>query len=263
MSTLTLTWKYDAPPTRDGSFIRPDRFSRLSVEQVKQWPVRVGRTDTTLDALCDVSGEPSDCVVLRDAPPLDRLGAQMTGGELRVEGDAGHDLGASMSGGVIRVAGNAGDRVGGPDVSQPRGMTGGTIAIEGNAGDHVGLRMRRGLIMVGGQCGASPGYRMLAGSLVIGRGPVDHAGLEMRRGTIICLYDDNPAVTGPNFSEATRDQPIAVSAMPAVAMLVRRAASLLNRKASNDAVDLSSARLRLWHGDRFELNRGEIIQCLS
>ena len=61
--------------------------------------------------------------------------SEMTGGDIRVEGDAGDWVGGEMKGGLIHIAGSAGDHAGAAYPGSRRGMTDGTILIEGSAGD--------------------------------------------------------------------------------------------------------------------------------
>ena len=55
-----------------------------------------------------------------------------------------------MTGGLIRVDGNAGGQVGAAYRGSLSGMTDGTILVDGTAGLEVGMRMKRGIIVVGG-----------------------------------------------------------------------------------------------------------------
>ena len=55
-----------------------------------------------------------------------------------------------MSGGLIRIRGNAGGQVGAAYRGSLSGMKDGTILIEGTAGLEVGMRMKRGIIAIGG-----------------------------------------------------------------------------------------------------------------
>ncbi len=245
----------DGPQPIDGRALRPDHFADLSRDELAAMPINIGRTTRRLADLFDIEGDASDELILRDLPLLDGLGAGMESGKLIVECNVGDDLAASMSGGQIVVQGNAGHRVGGPGYGSPIGMTGGEIAVRGNAGDHVGHLMRRGLIAIGGACGKSPGFRMLAGTIVIARGPLDHPGLEMQRGTVIGLDDAYADEPGEHLCEAGE---FPLSSLPAVGMVVRRACALLK----HDAAQGNDQRIRLWHGDRFELNKGEVMQWL-
>lgn len=252
-----LTWKSGSLAPVDGSLFRPDTLGQLDRAALAATPVRLGRTQVPLGSLFEIAGQAGGPVLtLRGLPPLARLGANMAGGELIIEGDAGDQVGASMRGGILRVRGNAGHRAGGPDANAERGMTGGELLIEGNAGDFAGLRMRRGLLAVRGCAGRSPGYRMLAGTLVLGRGPLDSPGLEMRRGTIICL-DRAAAVAGaPGLAQESL---FPATAAPVLRLLLRCLAAL------GWPVDPAAMEgvYALWSGDRFELAKGEVWQWRS
>ena len=260
MSGYTLTYRTTRTPALfDGAALRPDTLGSLDRDAVAAVALRLGRRELRLDEVFDIDGEAGERLTLRNAPPLDRLGAGMRGGELFVEGDAGDDLGASMTGGLLHVRGGAGDRVGGPDRGAAKGMTGGEILIDGNAGDYVGLRLRRGLIAVGGKTGKSPGYRMLAGTIVLMRTPGEAVGLEMRRGTILCLAPANNsassqwrALDGAFTSVGELD----LATVPGLRLVLTRLREL--DWPMDD--DVSRARFRGWSGDRseFDPGRGEL-----
>jgi hypothetical protein len=296
MSGWVLTYRSRSGPALvDGSLLRPDTLGPLDEAALAATLLPVGRTRVPLGELFIAQrtdapraehrperAAPSDAtgcgdasaieqrqpfgmviqpvLILRNTPPLDHLGAQMTAGELTIEGDAGDDLGASMSGGLIRVTGCAGHRVGGPHPTSKRGMTGGEIIIDGACGDYAGFLMRRGLIAVAGPCGRSPGYRMLAGTLALGQGPVDHPGLEMQRGTIICTREDAAVRWGPNFREGGA---VEAGALPAIAVVMRRLRALGWPRDLPSSRPPLPAKWRLWTGDALELNKGEVLQWLS
>jgi formylmethanofuran dehydrogenase subunit C len=181
----------------------------------------------------------------------------MQSGELFIHGDAGDDLGASMRGGRIHVHGSAGHRIGGPEPTSDRGMTGGEIVIDGDVGDLTGVRMRRGLIAVRGRAGASPGYRMIAGTVVVGHGKLEAPGLEMRRGTVLGL--DRSAAGAPLGGHVAEAGTIDAALCPVIRLLLRRLADL------GWVVDPAAmtGRYRLAAADRFELGKGEIWQWVS
>ena len=242
MSGYTLTYKGHAPVgLTDGAALRPDLLGELDRESLER---AVGEH-------FDIAGDQGNCLTVRNLPVLSRLGAQMQRGMLVVEGHVGTDLGASMAGGLIRVIGSAGDRVGGPDRGCDRGMTGGEIVVQGDGGDYAGLVQAAGLIVIGGKAGRSPGYRMLAGTIVICRGPLDQPGLEMRRGTVICIDRQTQMALGPGFAEnGTFDQ------LQVVRLVLRRVVDL-GVNIENGAI---SGRFVHYSGDRFELNKGELLQ---
>ena len=266
MGGYILTWKdraTDQVQACDGSVLRPDTLYKLDRQQLSVVEIQVGRAKVPLSELFDVEAVPASSLTLRALPPLNCLGAQMASGELVIEGDAGDMLGASMTGGLIRVTGSAGDTVGGPDFTSTRGMTGGEILIQGGAGDFVGLKMRRGLIAVAGATGKSPGYHMLAGTIVLGQGPFDYPGLEMRRGTILILDSQAQLALGESF---TQGGVVDASAIPAVSIVRKRLDRLglaINGNTEGGEVSATTAgRYRIFCGDRFELNKGEILQWL-
>ena len=134
--TLTHSPGSSLPVELEG--ITPDRLREKSLAEIERIEVFHGNRRVPLAELFRVSGDPSD-------------------GRIDLEGDLSgvHHIGAGMSGGEIRVHGDAGRHVGAE-------MTGGTIDVEGDAGDWVGAEMKGGLIHVarigrrprrGGVCG--------------------------------------------------------------------------------------------------------------
>ena len=139
------------------------------------------------------------------------LGAKMRGGRIEVFGDAGDWLAAEMHGGEIRVHGNAADHAGAAYPGSPRGMTGGELLIEGNAEDHLGTAMRRGLVAIGGAAGDGVGTRMIAGTILVGKQCGRRVGAGMRRGTIALMVAgetlQTPQELPPTFTQANRWNP--------------------------------------------------------
>jgi formylmethanofuran dehydrogenase subunit C len=109
-----------------------------------------------------------------------------------------------MSGGLIRVRGNAGGQVGAAYRGSMAGMTDGTIVIEGTAGLEVGMRMMRGIIAIGGPVRDFAGLQMKGGTLVIRDGAELRTGAWMIRGTIISL---TPVQLLPTFTYASTYNP--------------------------------------------------------
>jgi len=141
--------------------------------------------------------------IVGDAHKVRRIGAGMSAGEIRVEGDAGVHLGEEMKGGRIVVAGNAdswtgsmmsagvieverdaGDYVGASYRGSTRGMRGGVIHIHGNVGNELGCYMRKGLIKVHGSVGQFVGMHMKDGTIFVQGGCEGRAGAEMTGGKI-------------------------------------------------------------------------------
>jgi formylmethanofuran dehydrogenase subunit C len=185
--------------------IVPAALAQFSAAQVGQLPVGHGNETLALAELFDVA--PSEEGVLHfegNLERFDRIGWQMDGGRIRVDGHAGHYAGGCMRGGELRIEGRAGllaacEMAGGMltvagDVGDfaastlpgsMDGMRGGTFVVHGNAGERFGDRMRRGTALVHGGAGAFLGSRMVAGTIAVGGHVGAHAGYGMRRGSIV------------------------------------------------------------------------------
>jgi formylmethanofuran dehydrogenase subunit C len=196
---------------------------------------------------------------------LDRIGHEMTGGEIVVAGDVGARAGrlmaggrltirgnvgpwaaSCMRGGTIEIFGNAGDRLGGPVAGEIAGMRGGVVLVRGGVGERAGDRMRRGTIVVEGMAGAHAGSRMIAGTLVV----VGHAGplpgYLMRRGTIV--LGEKSEELSPTFIDCGVHDLIAARLMAGfIEGHSARAAKLFRRP------------LRRFAGDMATLGKGEIF----
>ncbi|MBE7247866.1 MAG: formylmethanofuran dehydrogenase subunit C [Actinomycetospora chiangmaiensis] len=201
MSTLTLR---QAPPERlDFLNINPLALKGLSQGEAERLEVGTTRMGVRLGDCFSVSLDGSDTLTIEGGHErLDRVGASLSEGTIRVTGDVGQRLGAGMAagnltvsgnagpyaasgatGGTITIAGDAGDFAGGAVYAAKAGLDGATLIIRGTAGVHLGDRMRRGTILAGA-AGAMAGSRMIAGTLAaLSAG--DHPGLGMRRGTLL------------------------------------------------------------------------------
>nr|WP_276592340.1 MULTISPECIES: formylmethanofuran dehydrogenase subunit C [unclassified Methylobacterium] len=193
-----------APPERlDFLNINPLALSGLSQGEAERLEVGTTRTGVRLGECFSVSLDGADTLTIEGGHErLDRVGASLSAGTIRVTGDVGQRLGAGMAGGSLTVTGNAGpyaasgatggtitiegdagDYAGGAVYAAKTGLDGATLIIRGTAGAHLGDRMRRGTI-VAGAAGAFAGSRMIAGTLAalaVG----DQPGLGMRRGTLV------------------------------------------------------------------------------
>ena len=138
------------------------------------------------DARCDRIGqELTEGEIIVDGDAGAYLGSKMRAGKIAVSGSAGALAGASMRGGTIDIARNAGERAGGVAVGEAHGMRGGRLSIGGKAGALLGERMRRGLIVGRGGAGDYAGGRMIAGTILL-KGRVGRwAGYGLRRGSLI------------------------------------------------------------------------------
>ncbi len=276
MNAHTLTWRGGAPVAAvDGGALRPDLLGPLDAQAVARTPL--GRAGASIGDhfRVDSSSAPEGALILREAPALDRLGARMGSGHLVVEGDAGDELGCAMAGGRITVKGGAGRRVGGPDplplpTPSDRGMTGGTVLVMGDAGDYTALRCRRGLIAVGGSLGLSPGYQMIGGTVLASRCDGDGAGLHLRRGTLLLTGLPDAEAWEPGDAYAFEAE-VAAAALPVFAVVLRRAIecgwpapqALTGGGLARAMERWHMGRLRVFRGDRHELNRGEVIAWLK
>jgi formylmethanofuran dehydrogenase subunit C len=123
--------------------------------------------------------------VLVDGPAGDQAGGCMRAGELLIEGSAGVLLGCEMAGGTLVVEGDAGDFGASTLPGSMDGMRGGTMVIKGQVGSRFGDRMRRGTVLVFGDAGDFLASRMVAGTIALGGRAGAHAGYGMRRGSLV------------------------------------------------------------------------------
>jgi formylmethanofuran dehydrogenase subunit C len=255
--------------------ITPFALAELSAAQVEQLAVGHGNEMLALAELFDVA--PGEEGVLRfegNLEGFDRIGWQMEGGSIRVEGHAGHYAGGCMRGGELSIEGDAGllaacEMAGGRievkgDVGDfaastlpgsMDGMRGGTLIVHGNAGERFGDRMRRGTALIHGGAGAFLGSRMVAGTIGVGGSVGAHAGFGMRRGSIV-------------FAEAGAAFPEGVGS--ALTFVPNRAATpvfwaLLARDLARHGglfSDLAARRIERHLGDLSADGKGELITCL-
>lgn len=152
-----------------------------------------------------VSARSDTALVLEgDLRRFDRVGWQMDGGVLIVDGSAGDYAGAGLRGGELRVCGNVGalaacEMTGGHLVIEGDvgnfaaaalpgsmdGMRGGTLIVKGSAGERFGDRMRRGTAVVFGDAGDFLASRLVAGTIALGGRCGAHPGYGMRRGSVV------------------------------------------------------------------------------
>lgn len=254
----------DVPLEADN--ITPARLAGQDAAGVERLVVMHGSETRPVGDFFSVSGHYDGAVELQG----DRLGrvkfigAGMSQGTIRVEGDVGEHLGAAMSGGEILVSGNAADWVG-PEMSGGRieirgnaghlvgsayrgaatGMDGGEIIIHGNVRNETGNSMRNGLIAVGGNSGDFTGVNMLSGSIfVLGELGI-RTGAGMKRGSIVSMKD---APLLPTFSYSCTYRPGYMT--PYLLHLGQKLAV---------AEDCLQGLFRRYCGDSVELNRGEIL----
>ncbi len=265
---MPLTLQQQAAPQAplEAERIAPEHVLGKTPGGVEKLPLMHGNETCCIGDFFRVSGQ-GDGDITVQGDRLQRvkfIGAQMSQGTIRVEGDAGEHLGAGMRGGEIRVSGNAADWVG-PEMcggrieihgsaghlagsayrGAPEGMTGGEIIIHGNARNELGNAMRGGLIAVGGNSGDFTGVNMLAGSIVVLGELGIRAGAGMKRGSIVSLKE---AELLPTFGFSCAYRPVFLL------LCLRR----LARTFDIDEKYLLGVYNR-YCGDSIELNRGEIL----
>lgn len=208
MSRVHLTLK-QAPALRvDLRGVNPQALATLAAAEIEQLTVTHGTQTLPLAEFftvgCDESGNPGELRlegdlarfdrigwqlgggrIVVDGPAGDYVGACMTGGEVRVHGDAGWLAACEMVGGLVEIDGNAGDHAAGSLPGSMDGMRGGTLLVRGNAGERFGDRMRRGTALVFGDAGDFLASRLVAGTIAIGGRAGAHVGYGMRRGSVV------------------------------------------------------------------------------
>ncbi len=205
MSDLTLRLRQPLAQCIDMSPFIPERLQGKPAGEIARLPIWLGNRRVECGELFAVDGDGADRIVIEaESERLDRLGAGMTGGSIRVEGHAGAYLGygmrggslevsgnaglaagCAMRGGVLSIAGDAGDFLGGAVTGERQGMRGGLLRVRGSAGDRAGDLMRRGIILIEGDCGDYAASRMVAGSLLVLGRCGSHTGWGMRRGSLL------------------------------------------------------------------------------
>jgi len=251
----------------DADSLSPDQFRDRDQAAIEKLPLHHGNAAGVVGDFFTVRGGRSDAAVIEgDLALVKGIGTAMTGGVLRVEGNAGMHVGAQMSGGRVEVRGNAddwagaemtggllwirgnaGNRAGGVYRGSRHGMRGGVVLVEGNAGHEVGGYMRRGLVVVKGDVQDFAGARMSSGTILVLGGAGIRAGGGMKRGTIV-VY--RPPVILPTFKRTAVFIPL-VLAVQFIAL--RRAGFPLP-----DGIERPRPFQR-YHGDLAELGKGELL----
>lgn len=267
--TIRLRDKTSIPVEVDS--IRMDQVRTQSASEVAATLVQYGNRQVPLSEFFDVDGSAesdSEVVWEGDCAHVKLIGANLSTGKIRVEGNAGMHLGAEMTGGEIvvngnaadwagaemhggriRIHGNAGHLVGSVYRGGHRGMTGGEIIIDGNAGNEIGHAMRRGLIAVGGRSGDAPGVSMIAGTLLLFGEAGIRPGPSMRRGTIVFFDGDSAPEMLPTFRATGVCRPT----------FMRLYLQHLKSLGFSLPEGAFGAQFRRFNGDFLELGKGEIL----
>ncbi len=219
MSGFTLRLK-QAPS------LRIDMHGVLPSADVPHLHVGHGNALVPLAELFNITPRTDGKLVIEgDCSRCDRIGWQMDGGTLIVEGDAGDYAGACMSsgeiivrgdardlaacemaGGSLTIEGNARDFAASTLPGSMDGMRGGTLIVEGNVGQRCADRMRRGSVVIFGNSGDFLASRLVAGTIALGGRAGAHAGWGMRRGSIV--FAGAAPAPSPTFVPAIADVPV-------------------------------------------------------
>ena len=247
--------------------ITPAALAGLDAAAIERLPLAQGRGVLPLAEFFDVrvNGEADSLHFEGDLSRCDRIGWQLTGGRVVVEGSAGDHAGAGMTAGELHIHGDAGllaacEMAGGQLVvdgnvgdfaasAQPGsldGMRGGSFIVRGNAGARFGDRMRRGTVLVFGDAGDFFASRLVAGSIALGGRAGAHVGYGMRRGSLVFarVAPSVPATFVPAISEA-----------PVIWQLLARDLA----RHGGPFAELPSRRVQRYLGDLAAGGKGELI----
>ena len=205
---LKAKYKYKVPV--DARCISPDKFSKLSISEIKNLDVYEGNRKRKLEELFEVetetltSEEGFTVRIIGDLSKVKYLGYSMSMGKLIIEGPVGMHLGERMNGGTIVVHGDAdswvgsmmkngrieifgdvGDYIGAAYRGSASGMSGGEIIIHGDASNEVGCYMRGGLIKIYGSVGQFTGIHMRNGTIFVEGDSKGRDGAQMVGGKLI------------------------------------------------------------------------------
>jgi formylmethanofuran dehydrogenase subunit C len=250
----------------DLSPLVPHRLATLTAVDIANTEVQTTRNRVRLGDVFRIQmGDPQFIRIEGECDRLDLVGANMSAGEIVVNGSVGNQAGRLMSGGRLIIKGNVGpwaasgmvgghieilgstgDRLGGPLAGEMAGMRGGIVIVRGNVGERAGDRMRRGTILVEGDAGRAAGARMIAGTLMV-RGQCGALpGYLMRRGTIV-LGSGTEALS-PTFIDCGRHELVAA----------RLLAAFVRTYGERFALMLGGT-MRRFAGDMAVLGKGEIL----
>lgn len=219
MSAFTLELKNPPRQRIDVRSLTPQQLAEKTNKEIAALPLYHGNQKIQVGDLFKVSGrDKNNFHILSDSPKLDYIGAEITQGNITVEGntgayagtemkagkltitgDAGDYTGAGLVNGNITIQGNAGNFLGAALVGERQGMRGGSIIVKGNAGDRVADRLRRGTIIIRGKCGDYCASRMIAGNVAVLGKAGNNAGYNMKRGSL--LFKRKPASIPSTFNE--------------------------------------------------------------
>jgi formylmethanofuran dehydrogenase subunit C len=225
-------------------------WTTLAPQEIAERPVYLDRDGRVpLGDLFDVKGNPGGRIRFSgDLQHADRLGAGLSEGEVKVDGNVGQEAGLALAGGSLDIEGNAGPRAGAAPLGFKRGMTGGELIVRGSAGPEAGAAMRRGLLVIGKSAGERTGLGMIAGSVVIFGQAGAETGLWSKRGSVVALGKITPPST---YSYACTYQPTLLPLM-LTRLSVRYGLSIQRKH--------FTGFYRRYSGDMAELAKGEILE---
>ncbi len=268
---VTLTLRAPLTESIEADSIVAHAFGSLSETEIAALGAWADRSRRAIGDLFDVKGGRSTSVrVVGDVRRVDGIGADMAGGDLVIDGDAGPGIAAGMTGGRVEVLGsvgddagvrmaggslhirrNAGDRIGAAAPGASRGMTGGEIIVEGSVGTDAGARMRRGLLFVAGAAGDRPARSIIAGTVIVTGRVGTEAAFANKRGTLVVAGGiDVPAT----YRHACDYEPPHVRI--ALTYLARRYGLSIDRS-------LVEGRYRRYCGDAGTVAKGEILEWID
>ncbi|MBZ8142249.1 formylmethanofuran dehydrogenase subunit C [Rubrivivax gelatinosus] len=225
MSGWTLTLRRPPPLRLDLRALQPAALAALGAAEIERLPLGHGRGTLALAECFEVAPRDDDLLVVAgDCSRCDRLGWQMDGGRLLVDGPAGDYAGAGlqagklcvlgpagalaaceMRGGTLDVHGSVGDFAAAALPGSLDGMRGGTLLVRGNAGERLADRLRRGSVIVFGDAGDWAASRLVAGTLAVAGRVGAHAGYGMRRGSVVVMGDPDAGPPAASFVPAQDD----------------------------------------------------------
>ena len=205
---MSITLRLRTPPglRLDLRSVLPTLLSGLDAAAIEKLPLGLGRGTVPLAEYFDVSRQGDDAMLVLqgDLSRCDRIGWQMSGGDLLVEGTVGDWAGASMTaghlhvqgaardlagcemaGGELLVDGNVGNFAASAQPGSMDGMRGGVFTVRGSVGQRFADRMRRGTVFVHGDAGDFFASRLVAGTIAIAGRIGAHPGYGMRRGSLV------------------------------------------------------------------------------
>ncbi len=277
MSRIVLSLKQQPALRVDMRGITPKALSTLGMAGIERLVVHHGTQALPLAELFTVSTVSSEAssdelLLEGDLSRFDRIGWQMDGGQLVVQGHVGDYAGACMSAGSLHVQGsvarlaacemaagtltidgNAGDFAASTLPGSMDGMRGGTLVIKGRAGDRFADRMRRGTAVVFGDVGEFAASRMVAGTVALGGDVGAHLGFGMRRGSVVLARE-----VASNAASISTSAPTFVPALVDAAVFWQ----LLSRDLAQHGgpfASLPSRRVERHLGDVAFGGKGELI----